>query len=112
VDTRQDNTADLVGRIRQATYSLLESCDCRVEFVADNSAASAVSNLEADARCHVLLVAREALTNVVRHANASEVRVEFDVWRNFMHLRISDNRKRFDIEVPRDSYRLLSQSQS
>jgi two-component sensor histidine kinase len=110
VDPRQDDTPDLVGRIRHATYSLLEACECRIEFVVNNAVPRAVWKLAPDARRHVLLVAREALTNVARHSDATEVRVEMDARSEDLHLRIADNGRGFDTEAHRDSHGLLSLS--
>ena len=96
VDPRHDKVADLIGRIRQSAYALLETCDCRVEFLVSDQAAAASLMLEPDRKRHILLVVREALTNVVRHAAATEVRVEMHVELNSLHLRISDNGRGFD----------------
>lgn len=45
---------------------------------------------------HVLRVVQEAVQNVIKHANATEVRIEFQQQKEMLTLKISDNGRGFD----------------
>jgi two-component sensor histidine kinase len=99
VDPRHDYLADLVARIRQSTFSLLE-CDGRqVEFHAPEDKAFLGIWLAADRRRHLLLVCKEALTNVARHAGASHVSVCLRMHERTLTLEVRDNGRGFDPAV-------------
>jgi signal transduction histidine kinase len=51
--------------------------------------------LSAEARYHLLLITKEALTNVVKHAHATEVRVSLSIDRNQITLSVADNGRGF-----------------
>jgi signal transduction histidine kinase len=96
VDPRRDRFGDLVQRMRQAAFNLLEAEGLRVEFRAPSDDALEGLDLAPDRRRHLLLVLKESLSNVARHAHASEVAIEIRVDRGFLHLSIRDDGRGFD----------------
>jgi len=99
VDPRHDYLGDLVARIRQSTFSLLECNGRQVEFHAPEEKAVSGIWLAADRRRHLLLVCKEALTNVARHAGASRVSVCLSLHERTLTLEVRDNGRGFDPEV-------------
>ena len=77
VDPRADCLAELVPRLRQTAFTMLESEGRSVEFLAPRNEELQIE-LAAAVRRHVLLFFKEAVTNVARHAEATDVRVEID----------------------------------
>jgi len=56
-----------------------------------------VDDLASDKRTVLYRVAQEALTNVIRHANATEVRISAGKIADSVHLEIKDNGRSFDV---------------
>jgi ligand-binding sensor domain-containing protein/signal transduction histidine kinase len=95
VDPRSDCLADLVLRLRQIAFSMLESDECRVEFLAPRDEQLEMQ-LAPAVRRHVLLFFKEAATNVARHAGATAVRVEIEAAKGNFRMSIRDNGCGFD----------------
>ncbi len=56
-------------------------------------------NLTPDIRSVVFRIAQEAITNVVRHANASRIDIQLDYSENNIYLRVEDNGRGFNTDV-------------
>jgi signal transduction histidine kinase len=54
--------------------------------------------LGANARREVFLIFKESLTNIAKHANATLVKIDFDMSQNDLKLSITDNGHGFDLE--------------
>ena len=100
VDPRGDSLADLVLRLRQTAFSLLESEERSVEFLAP-CAEQLEIELAPAVRRHVLLFFKEVVTNVARHAGATAVRVEIEAVKGRFRMLIRDNGCGFDPQHPR-----------
>jgi signal transduction histidine kinase/ligand-binding sensor domain-containing protein len=96
IDPRRDRLADLVERMRQVAMNALATDGIRVEFRAPDAATLERVTLPPDRRRHLLLILKEAVTNVARHARASRVGIEFDVSANAIDLRVDDDGVGFD----------------
>ncbi len=96
VDPRHDKLTDLVARMKQAAYNLIEANGLRVEWHIIDAGELARINLGPDVRRHLLLIFKEALTNVARHARATQVRVEILASGRNLHLTVKDNGRGFD----------------
>jgi two-component sensor histidine kinase len=96
VDPRKDHLADLVQRMRQVTFNLLETDGRRVEFQAPDEREIERIALAPDRRRHVLLIFKEAVTNIARHADATHVRIEIGVDATTLSLTIGDDGRGFD----------------
>jgi signal transduction histidine kinase/streptogramin lyase len=95
VDPRSDSLADLVLRLRQIAFSMLESDERSVEFLAPANEQLQVE-LAPAVRRHVLLFFKEVVTNVARHAGASAVRIKIEAGRGRFWMSIRDNGRGFD----------------
>jgi ligand-binding sensor domain-containing protein/signal transduction histidine kinase len=107
VDPREDSLSDLVLRLRQIAFTLLETEERRVEFLAPSEERLAIE-LVPDQRRHVLLFFKEAVTNVARHAKATAVRVEILLDGGCFRMLIRDNGRGFDPLLPRSGRGLES----
>jgi signal transduction histidine kinase len=76
VDPRRDRASDLVQRMRQVAFNLFEAEGVKVELNAPPQAAMESIDLAPDRRRHLLMMFKEAVSNVARHARAREVRIE------------------------------------
>ena len=56
-------------------------------------------NLSSDVRAVVFRIAQEAITNVVRHSNASKIDVQLDYLEDNIYLRVEDNGQGFNTDV-------------
>ncbi len=95
VDPREDCLADLVLRMRQTAFTMLENDGRRVEFQSpgDDKLGREVGS---DVRRHTLLFFKEVVTNVARHANATSVQVEVATAGAVFRISIRDNGCGFD----------------
>jgi signal transduction histidine kinase len=96
VDPRRDRFSDLVHRMRQAAFNLLEAEGLRVEFRAPGDEAIEGIGLAPDKRRHLLLVLKEALANVARHARATHVEIDVSLAPDSLRLSIRDDGVGFD----------------
>lgn len=99
VDPREERLSDLVLRLRHVAFTLLETEERRVEFLAPADDRLAIE-LTPDLRRHVLLFFKEAVTNVARHANATAVLVETSVDGGRFRMSIRDNGRGFEPHQP------------
>jgi signal transduction histidine kinase/ligand-binding sensor domain-containing protein len=99
VDPRKDSLADLVQRMKQATFNLLEADGVRVDFQAPADREIQSTGLTPDRRRQLLLIFKEAITNVARHADADAVVVEVAVHASELQLRISDDGSGFNLDA-------------
>lgn len=100
VDPREDCLADLVLRLRQTAFTMLESEERSVEFLAPGDEQLEIE-LAPAVRRHVLLFFKEVVTNVARHAGATAVRVEIETVKGRFRMSIRDNGRGFDPQQPR-----------
>ncbi len=100
VDPREDSLADLVLRLRQTAFTMLESEERSVEFLAPAAEQLQIEVAPA-VRRHLLLFFKEAVTNVARHAEATAVRVEIGAAKGSFRMSIRDNGRGFHPQQPR-----------
>jgi signal transduction histidine kinase len=108
VDPHQRSLADLTSRVRQSVYSMLESDGRRVKFEGPDANAAAGVPVPPDRARQVLLICREALTNIARHAYASEVSVRIELKSDWLLLDVRDNGRGFDPDVSYEGMGLRS----
>ena len=89
VDPRQDSLSDVVSRIRYFASEILDGKNIHWTFAAPDGLAGI--RLTREQRRHLLLIFKEAITNIVRHADCT--RVELEIRREHAHCqaRIYDN---------------------
>jgi len=93
IDPEADRVQDLAVRLRDTADVLLPGVRCGVKSPED-----ATLSLDMDTRRHLMLVGKEALHNIARHASATEVRIELALDPEALSLSISDNGVGFDPE--------------
>ena len=93
IDPARDTPAHLLQRMRRVAYELLGSGGVQLQFT---SSGDASPRLTADVRRHVFLMFKEILNNVVRHANATVVRIEVTVAPRQLHVVVTDDGRGFD----------------
>jgi signal transduction histidine kinase len=96
IDPRKDHLRDLVARMRQVAFNLLESEGIDVDFVAPDDALIEAIGLAPDQRRHLLLVLKESLSNVARHARATRCDIELTFKNGRLVLAIRDDGRGFD----------------
>ncbi|HZN54479.1 MAG TPA: two-component regulator propeller domain-containing protein [Candidatus Polarisedimenticolaceae bacterium] len=96
VDPRRDRLSDLVMRLKQVARNLFESDGARVTFETPSEEALAAVELAPDRKRQLYLAAKEALTNVARHARAGRVAVGLELSGSRITLRIVDDGCGFD----------------
>ena len=90
----QDSSADLVQRIRRHASDLLTECGIELEFIEDDS--QKPHQMGADLRREVLLIFKEALNNIVKHAHCSFVEVQIEFVGGSLRGSIRDDGQGFD----------------
>jgi ligand-binding sensor domain-containing protein/signal transduction histidine kinase len=96
VDPRRDRLADLARRLRQVAYNLFEAEGAGLTFDAPDDEILERVELAPDRKRHLFLAAKEALTNVAKHAEASHVAVELTLAGSRLGLTVRDDGRGFD----------------
>jgi signal transduction histidine kinase/ligand-binding sensor domain-containing protein len=98
VNPKCDTLSSLAGFLEQQVSQFLrnDTISARVEFPENIPPLS----LGADARHQLALSVREALTNVVRHANATEVILRLALNQDHLLVQVKDNGKGFRLGTP------------
>jgi signal transduction histidine kinase/ligand-binding sensor domain-containing protein len=108
VDPRKDRLGDLVFRMRQVAFNALEADGRHVEFRAPADSEIERVGLAADRRRHVLLIFKEAITNIVRHSKATRVSIDLMLRGGALRLTIHDDGRGFDPSRRFDGHGLQS----
>jgi signal transduction histidine kinase/ligand-binding sensor domain-containing protein len=95
VDPGRDVPGALVDRMRQVTFNLFSSTT-DVEFHAPDDRELTRLDLTPDRRRHLLLIFKEAITNIARHAAATNVSIRLAMEPGRLCLTIRDNGLGFD----------------
>jgi ligand-binding sensor domain-containing protein/two-component sensor histidine kinase len=95
LDPQRDSLTDLAQRMRRFANDLLTPRDVAVRFESPSSRQDLA--LEADIRRDLFLFFKECVHNVVRHAEATEAHVVFDVGPRRLVLAVRDNGKGFSL---------------
>jgi len=101
VNPRNDTLPHLIDYIGQFTFDFLRmpGIRCRLDLPEQPPAI----NLPADVRHNVFLAVKEALNNIVKHANASEVWLRVDVANGALRVVVEDNGQGFE-RPPQDAW--------
>ncbi|HEX4824743.1 MAG TPA: two-component regulator propeller domain-containing protein [Candidatus Polarisedimenticolaceae bacterium] len=97
IDPRRDRLADLVQRLRQVAFNLLEAEGVRVAFEAPPTETIERIELPPDRRRHLFLAVKEALANAARHAGASSVTVTMTLAHRRLLLSVADDGRGFEV---------------
>ncbi|MBI1227147.1 MAG: hypothetical protein GC192_18085 [Bacteroidetes bacterium] len=89
IDSRRDKLKNLLDRMQEQTADLLQPHDIQSSF--ELGELPLEKSLPVDIRQHLFLIFKEALNNVVRHSDASLVKVRFGNFDGQFELSIHDN---------------------
>ena len=98
-----DSLQSLVDYIAHFAIELFEDTPtrCRLDLLHDLPAL----RLPPDFRHNIFLIAKEALTNALKHASAKEVHVQAKISANGLEIIVQDNGKGFDMNMPSEEGR-------
>jgi two-component system, NarL family, sensor histidine kinase UhpB len=91
VNPENDKLDNILYRIQQTAIETLESQNIKLHLGSDGINENIV--LIPEKRRDLLLVFKEILTNILKHADASEVSIKLFVKKNMLHFEINDNGK-------------------
>jgi hypothetical protein len=89
IDSRRDHVKNLLDRMREHAGEVLAPRNITVYF--QSGELPLEKKLPVDLRQHLFYIFKEALTNVVRHSDATEVTIRFGNFGNHFELSIHDN---------------------
>jgi ligand-binding sensor domain-containing protein len=95
VSPDQDRLNDLVTRLRESAEKLLSG----IPHTFTTGESVTTGSLDMEFRRHILLMFKEILHNIVRHAGASRVEIRFELQKGHMRLCVWDNGRGFDTSV-------------
>ena len=96
INPEKDRLQDLIQRMRRFASDLLSAKGVQFDFNAPTYVLE--TPLGANARREVFLIFKESLTNIAKHAEATRVRIDFDISQDDLKLSITDNGHGFDLE--------------
>jgi len=108
IDPRKDHLVDVVDRMRDVGTKRLEAHGVRLDFHAPSERTLRGIDLPPDRRRHLVLLFKEAVNNVVKHANASSVVVDLMLAPKRLRLTIADNGAGFDADARHTGHGLAS----
>jgi ligand-binding sensor domain-containing protein/signal transduction histidine kinase len=91
INPRHDHLRDLQQRMRRFSSDLFGARN--IDFVFRAPAVDRELKLGADMRREIYLVFKEAVNNIVRHADCTQAEIDFSHERDWLALRVSDNGK-------------------
>lgn len=106
IDPERDHLEDLTHRMRRFASDVFSQRNIRLTFHAP--AAEYDLPMGADLRRQVFLLFKEAVHNVVRHARASSVTIQFEAAERSLTLTISDDGEGFQVEECPEGHGLRS----
>ena len=92
INPKKDSLVDLTRRMRSFAEEILERREIDLEF----NAPAADLKLDANVRRNIYLIFKESINNIVRHSNASVVKIEFTLADNELILQIGDDGDGFE----------------
>ena len=106
IDPSHDSFERLVQRLRSYAYELCEAKNIRLVFRAGDNVLSA--KMSSEGMRNFLLLSKEALTNIARHADAANVEVSISVEDSHLVLTVADDGRGFDPETVEPGNGLLN----
>ncbi|MEJ2052889.1 MAG: two-component regulator propeller domain-containing protein [Calditrichaceae bacterium] len=97
IDARNDSMQDLLDRMRDFSSTSFTDKNIKVNFIHHNIPVN--KKIPVQFRQNVFLIFKEALHNILKHAEATQVRIEFTFTGSEYRLCITDNGIGFDSEA-------------
>lgn len=89
IDSRRDQVKNLLDRMREHAEEMLTPKEMIFQFVLGDLPLE--KKLRVDARQHLFLFFKEAITNIVKHSNATIVTIHFGQFGDHFELSVEDN---------------------
>lgn len=89
IDSSKETFQDLLDRMKACTIEMLDPLEIQYRF--DLSGIAAHQHLDMNFRQNVYLIYKEAISNILKHAGATQVLIRMQVDKNQFQLTISDN---------------------
>ena len=89
IDARNDQTGDLLDRMEDFAFDMFKSRNINYQFVSDSINRNEI--LPPLVRQNVYLIFKEAITNIVKHSDATQVLIDFVEKDKGLFLNICDN---------------------
>lgn len=89
IDSRRDQVKDLLDRMREHAEEMLTPKEMTFQF--ELGELPLEKKLQVDVRQHLFLFFKEAITNIVKHSNATIVTIRFGQFGDHFELSIEDN---------------------
>lgn len=101
LDHENDSVEDLVSKIRSSVQAQLKNMNMTLKFNNDITCGSKV--ISGLVRRNLLLIVKEAIHNVIKHANADQVAIQINDKESKLTITISDNGNQNSEKSTRDS---------
>jgi len=95
VNPRYDNIESLVSFMRNYTSNFLDETPIQWSFNADQDWGNII--IKPDFRRNFIMCFKEALNNIIKHANASQIEINIALINDIFTVSVQDNGKGFDI---------------
>ncbi len=94
IDSRQDSLTDMIDRMLDFSFNTLSLKDIKFTFL--HNGLDKNKSIPVDYRQNIYYIFKEALNNIVKHAEATEVQINLSNERKKFSMQIQDNGKGFD----------------
>lgn len=106
LDESKDNLGTLLSKIRETCNQFLQSSNMDYQIIESIDKSIPISGIK---RRNIILILKESLTNILKHAEASKVEVQLESDDKFLKIQIKDNGKGFNVkEISSSGYGLNS----
>ncbi|MEM1138050.1 MAG: triple tyrosine motif-containing protein, partial [Bacteroidota bacterium] len=89
IDARNDSMGNLISKIQEFAMDMLSKKDIEVNFKKEGIDMDA--SISAEKRQHIYLICKEAINNIIKHANATKVNISFIAKNHKIDVLIIDN---------------------
>ena len=104
IDPKNTKLLDLLSHLRPYVFDICEAKDITLEFIVDDKILGMEINPESLRA--LLLIAKEASNNAVKHSDCRRLRIELSLEENKIKLTVMDDGKGFDITKSTQGYGL------
>jgi signal transduction histidine kinase len=99
IDARNDDFKNIIIKMKDESFSILRSKNIAVSF--EHSKVKSDIKLSFEIRQNLYLIFKEAINNIYKHSNATEVKVNLLQEKGFLKMEIWDNGNSF---VPKNEH--------
>lgn len=96
IDTRNDSVKDLIDRMHEYLSSLFDASSTNYNF--SKNVANPDQTIDLITRQNTYLIFKEAVNNIAKHANATNVHIDLNITANHIRLEITNNGQAKPIE--------------